>query len=53
MAIGTMEGIIIGIIAFIFVGLFGRGMLKNFLRAIFGAKKDFEEIKKEMETPIK
>ena len=49
MPIGTIEAIIIGIIAFGFIGIFGRPMLKNFLRTIFGAKKDIEEIKKEVE----
>lgn len=49
MPIGTIEAVIIGVVAFAFIGIFGRPMLKNFLRTIFGAKKDIEDIKKEME----
>lgn len=53
MAIGTMEGILIGSAIFVTFGIFGRGLIKNFFKTLFGIKKDFEEVKKEIETPTK
>ena len=49
MAFGLGEIIII-LLSFALVAVFGRGAFKNLLRTVFGAKQDFEEVKKEFET---
>lgn len=47
--IGWQELIIpLGLLAL--AGLFGRKWLKNVFKLAFGAKQDFEEVKKEFET---
>jgi hypothetical protein len=44
--IGFQE-LIIPILIIAAVAIFGRGIIKKLIRDVFGAKKDFEEIKQE------
>lgn len=48
MGIGAMEGILIGSAIFVTFGFFGRHIIKNFFKTLFGIKKDFEDVKKEI-----
>jgi hypothetical protein len=49
MGLGIGESIAIGLVLLAGVALFGRATLKKFFEMMFGAKKDFDDVKKQYE----
>jgi len=52
MAIGSMEGVIIGGVILLGIIFFGRAGIKRLAETIFGAKKDIEDVKNQFEVKV-